>query len=85
MHRSAAEKDLLDTRFVDDQYVITVDIPDARKDNLVAGIDRNTNKIVIKKNERVLERIPLLWDSVEPTRVWFHNGLLEVRVQSDDR
>jgi len=81
--RIKPRKHLLDTRFEDDEFVITAEIPSARKDGLVVGIDRNTNKLVIKKNETALERIPIPWDSVRVTRVWFHNGVLEVRVQSD--
>ncbi len=82
--RITLRKHLLDTRFEDDEFVITAEIPGARKDGLVVGIDRNTNKLVIKKNQIDLERIPIPWDPVEVTRVWFHNGVLEVRVQSDE-
>lgn len=77
-----SEKCLLDTRFEDNEFVITAAIPGVRKDDLATGVDRNTNKLVIKKNETVLTRVPLPWDSVEPTRSWFHNGVLEVRLQS---
>ncbi|EJN60602.1 hypothetical protein HSB1_12050 [Halogranum salarium B-1] len=72
---------MLDTRFEEHEFVITADIPDTKKDDLAAGIDLNTNKLVIKKNETVVARVPLPWDLVEPTRVWFHNDVLEIRVQ----
>lgn len=84
VRQTKAEKYFLNTRFEDDEFVVTADIPGATKDDLAIGVDRNTNKLVIKKNETILGRVTLPWDSVEPTRVWFNNGILEVRVRSDD-
>lgn len=81
VRKTRAETYLLDTRFEGDEFVVIADIPGASKDDLSVGISHSTTKLVIKKDGRVLERVPLPWDSVEATRIWDNNGILDVRVR----
>lgn len=74
----------LDTRFDNDEFVVTADIPGANKDDLSIGINPTTNVLVISKDRTIFERVDLPWDSPEPTKVWFNNGVLEVRLRSAD-
>ncbi|QLG63941.1 Hsp20/alpha crystallin family protein [Halorarum salinum] len=75
---------MFDARFDDDEFVVTADVPGTSKDDLSIGIDPKTNDLVIGKNGTVLERVSLPWQSPEATRVWFNNGVLEVRVRPAD-
>lgn len=72
---------LLDTRYDGDEFVVTVDIPGSTRDDLTVGLDRDSNRLVIKKGGTELERIEMPWDSVEPGRVLFNNGILEARMR----
>ncbi|ADB59541.1 hypothetical protein Htur_0643 [Haloterrigena turkmenica DSM 5511] len=74
---------LVDTRREDGEFVVTADIPDASRDDLSIGIDPRTNELVIGVAGTALERIDPPWRSVEATKVWFNNGVLEVRLRPD--
>lgn len=75
---------LIDTRFDDNEFIVNADIPGASKDDLSVGIHPNTNQLVISKDGTVLERVDLPWKSPETTKVWFHNGILEVRLRANE-
>lgn len=72
---------LLDTRFDGEEFVVTADIPGATRDDLTVGLDRDSNRLVVKKDGTELERIEMPWDPVEPGRVLFNNGILEARMR----
>jgi HSP20 family molecular chaperone IbpA len=72
---------LIDTRLADDELIITADIPGARKDEISLGRNPRTNKLVISKDGTVVGRVKLPWKSPETTKVWFNNGVLEIRMQ----
>ena len=75
---------LVDTRVEDDEFIVTADIPDTTRDDLSVGIHPRTNTLVIGRDGSVLRRVDIPWLSPEATRVWFHNGVLEVRLQPGD-
>lgn len=77
-----SDDQLFDTRFDDDEFIVIADIPGASKDNLSVGINSVANTLVIAKEGTVLGRVELPWDSPETTKVWFNNGVLEVRLQA---
>ena len=81
---TTSEEHLVETHFDDDEFVVTADIPGATKDDLSVGIDRTTNELVIAKDGTVRERVDLPWPSPEATRVWFNNGILEIRLRESD-
>lgn len=72
---------LLDTRYDGDEFVVTMDIPGATEEDLTVGLDRESNRLVIQKDDTELERIELPWNDVEPGRVLFNNGVLEARMR----
>ena len=82
--KTGPDDSLVDARSDDDEFVVTADVPGATKDDLSVGIDPGTNELVIGRDGTVLERVPLPWQSPEPTTVWFNNGVLEVRVRPAD-
>lgn len=81
-----AESDdyLIDTRFDDDEFIVTADIPGVNKDELSVGINPETNNLVISKEGTVIESVDLPWESPEATCVWFNNGVLEVRLRPSE-
>jgi HSP20 family molecular chaperone IbpA len=81
VRESTTDECLIDTRLADDELIITADIPGARKDELSLGRNPRTNKLVISKNKSVIGRVKLPWESPTTTKVWFNNGVLEVRMQ----
>ena len=80
---SPSDEYLIDTRREDGEFVVTADIPGASKDDLSVGIDPWTSELVISLGGTVLERVDPPWHSVEATKVWFNNGVLEVRLRPD--
>ncbi|MDL5362496.1 Hsp20/alpha crystallin family protein [Halalkalicoccus sp. NIPERK01] len=71
----------VDTRWIDDEYLVTADVPGASKDDLSVGIDPRTNELVIGRDGSALERVDLPWASAEATTVRFNNGVLAVRLR----
>lgn len=83
--RTAEDDDtLIDTRFEGETFVVIADVPGASKDDLSLGIDPDANELVLQREGSVAARIDLPWRSVEPTRVWFRNGILEVRLRPSE-
>jgi HSP20 family molecular chaperone IbpA len=78
---SAPKQCRIDARVDDDVLVIVADIPGATEDDISVGIDRSTNKFVIVRNDAVVGRVEIPWESPDVTHAWFNNGVLEVRVQ----
>ncbi|MFP8955627.1 Hsp20/alpha crystallin family protein [Natrialbaceae archaeon A-CW3] len=84
VQKAELEGYLIDTRFDDDEFLVTADIPGASKDDLSVGINPTTNQLVISKEGTVIDRVDLPWESSETTVVWFNNGVLEVRLRSSE-
>ena len=82
-HASPSDGHLVDTRREDGEFIVTADIPNASRDDLSVGIDPRTNELVIGVAGTALERVDPPWRSVEATKVWFNNGVLEVRLRPD--
>lgn len=81
---SQSDDHLIETRIDDDEFIVTADIPGATRDDLSVGIRPRTNALQIARDGTVLRRIDIPWASPEATRVWFNNGVLEVRLQPSD-
>lgn len=67
------------TRF-EDEFVVTADLPGTDESDVNVSIDLGTNELVIATDGGVVERVPLPWAPTEATKVWFNNGVLEVRL-----
>lgn len=81
VRESPAEQCLIDTRLTDGELTITADMPGASKDDISVGHNPRTNKLVISKDGTVVGRVVLPWESVETTKVWFNNGVLEIHMR----
>ena len=75
---------LIDTRFEDDEFIITADIPRTSKEDVSVGISPKSNHLVISRADVVIGRVKLPWISPETTTAWFQNGILEVRLQASE-
>ncbi|WP_290812990.1 Hsp20/alpha crystallin family protein [Halovivax sp.] len=84
VRKSSAEQCLIDTRLDDDEFVVNADVPGASKDDVSVGMNPSTDQLVISRGGSVVGRVDLPWKSAEATNVWFNNGVLEVRLRSDD-
>lgn len=82
--KSESTEGLIDTRLDGDKFVVVADLPGASKDDLTAGINPETNELVIKKTNTTVGRVELPWTSSEMQKAWFKNGVLEVYIRSDD-
>ena len=83
--RSSADAEyLVDTRRENGEFVVTADVPGASKSDLSVGIDPRTNELVIGVDGTVVERVDPPWRSVEASKVWFNNGVLEVGLRPTD-
>lgn len=78
---TGSEECFVDTRRINDEFLVTADVPGASKDELSVGIDPRTNELVIGRDGSALERVDLPWASAEATKVRFNNGVLEVRLR----
>ncbi|ELY92744.1 hypothetical protein C483_07247 [Natrialba hulunbeirensis JCM 10989] len=83
-HESKSEECLLDTRFTDDQFIVTADLFGASLDDITVGVNPRTNELVIEKTGTVVGRVDIPWASPEMQNAWFKNGILEVHMKSDD-
>lgn len=80
-HEAASDRCRIDTRLNDDTFTVVADLPGATEDEITVGIKPQTNQLVIGRNGDVVGRVDIPWQSSEATRVWFNNGILEVRLQ----
>jgi HSP20 family molecular chaperone IbpA len=79
-----SEQYLVETRCTNHEFVVVADVLGANEQDLSAGIDSNTNELVIKVSETVLKRVTIPWRSVAATKAWFRNGVFTVRLQSHE-
>lgn len=78
-----AGKVLTDTHREGDEFVVTADVYGVSRDDLSVGIDPRTSELVVGSNDTALERVSLPWNSAEATSVRYNNGVLEVRLRSE--
>lgn len=71
---------LVDTRREGDEFLLTAELPGVDEDDLSVGIDVESNDHVRTADGRTIERISLPWSSADAAKVWFDNGILEVRL-----
>lgn len=81
VRKSTGEECLIDTRLTDGELTITADIPGASKEDISVGRNPKTNKLVISRDGTVIGRVALPWESPETTKIWFNNGVLEIRMR----
>lgn len=67
----------------DDELLVVADLPDVSADQLNAGIDTDTNELVIEVDERPVDRLELPWP-VEDVDGRFRHGILELRFTPAD-
>lgn len=72
---------LVDTHRTTDEFVVTAELPGVSGEDLDIGIDVQSNDLVIAVEGQAIERIPLPWSSTNAAKVWFNNGVLEVRLE----
>lgn len=82
---------IVEVRHADDEMVVTADLPDVEREELVVGVDPDTNALVIAvsraddraggRADEVVERIPLSWDAISVADTSFNNGIFEIRLQ----
>lgn len=75
-----ADDYLVDSHRDGDEFLVTAELPGVDEDDLSVGIDVESNDLVISVDGRTIDRIALPWSSTDATRVWFNNGILEVRL-----
>ncbi|WP_306061698.1 gas vesicle protein GvpH [Natronococcus wangiae] len=54
-----SEECLVDTHLIDDEFIVTADIPGARKGDVAAGLNPRTDELVISKNGAIVGRVTL--------------------------
>lgn len=62
----------------DDELLVVADLPDVSADELNAGIDTDTDELVIEVDNRTVDRLALPWP-VEAVDSRFRHGILELR------
>lgn len=81
--RTEAEADYATTlQPLDDGYVVTLDLPDVDPHELVAGVDAESERLVVADDDRVLERVSLPSGDFEVAEASFNNGILDVRLRA---
>lgn len=83
VRKTSSDQCLIDTHLTDSELVVTADVPGASKDDISVGRNPKTNDLVISRDGSVVGRVDIPWESPEVTKVWFNNGVLEVRVRPD--
>ena len=78
---SPSDRDRIDTRISNDEFIVVADLPGAEVDELSVGIDPRLNELVISRNDAVVGRIGIPWEVPEATQVRFNNGILEVHLR----
>ncbi|ADJ15738.1 gas vesicle protein GvpH [Halalkalicoccus jeotgali] len=75
---------LVDVRREDDGLVVLADLPQATAESITAGIDRAENDLVIGFDGEVVDRIALGDAEVAVADSTFRNGVLEVRLRTEE-
>lgn len=75
---------LVDVREEEDGVVVLADLPRATAESVTVGIDRERNDLVIGLDGKVVERIGLGEADISVADSTFRNGVLEVRLRTDE-
>lgn len=75
---------LVDVREEGEDVVVLADLPQATAEGVTAGIDRERNDLVIGFDGEVVERIELGDADIAVADSTFRNGVLEVRLRTDE-
>lgn len=70
----------VDSQRTDDQFIVTADLPGVNESDVDVGVDLRTNELVIEVEGQTIDRVSLPWPAADAAKVWFNNGILEVRV-----
>lgn len=76
-----ADEFLVETHRGEEELVVTAELPGVEEEDLSVGIDVPSNDLVIAAEGRTIERVSLPWASTDAARVWFNNGVLEIRLR----
>lgn len=76
-----ADEYLVDTHRADDEFVVRAELPGVSEEDLSVGIDVHADELVIAADGRTIDRIALPWSSTEAAKVWYNNGVLDVRLR----
>ena len=75
---------LVDVRHTDDEVIVTADVVGVDEDDLTAGVDRETNTLVLAVDGEAIERIPLEWEAVDVVAASLNNGVLELHLRPEE-
>ncbi len=78
--QQSQQRYLTNAREVDDELVVTIDVPGVPKDDLGVTFDSETNVIEIRDDERPIKRLGLEWDGAEVRDASYNNYILELRI-----
>lgn len=76
-----ADEYLVETHRTDDEFVVTAELPGVDEEDLSVGIDVPSNELVIAARGKPIDRVELPWPSTDAAKVWYNNGILEVRLR----
>lgn len=79
-----ADEHLVDAHRDGDEFVVRAELPGVDEDDLSVGIDVSSDDLVIAADGQTIDRVGLPWSSTEAARVWYNNGILEVRLRPDE-
>lgn len=82
--KSPDEEYLVDVREEENAVLVLADLPQAAAEEITAGIDRERGELVIGIEGGSTERIPLGDADIVVADSSFNNGVLEVRLQTDE-
>lgn len=78
------EEYLVDVREEEDAVVVLADLPQATAKGITVGISHEQNELVIGNEGKAVERISLGDASISVAESTFRNGVLEVRLRTDE-
>lgn len=76
-----ADEYLLDTYRDGDEFVVRAELPGVSEEDLSVGIDVHSDELVVAADGRTIDRVALPWSSTDAAKVWYNNGILEVRLR----
>lgn len=74
----------VDTYRSADELTVVADLPGVSAADLSVKHGTKSNILVIAVRGTVLRRVSLPWNRFDVSRVWFNNGILEVRIRRPD-
>ena len=81
---SGAESYRVDVRRDGDEITVVADLQGADPADVTAGIDADANELVVGVDDDPVDRIPLGPVTASDIDASFHNGILELRIRTED-